>query len=52
MDALGTRYLGQDEGPQPPGGVKRPNGLVDNLGGGNEHRDCVVSILIWSEPMA
>ena len=32
MDALGTRYLGQDEGPQPPGGVKRPNGLVGNLG--------------------
>lgn len=32
MDALGTGYLGQDEGPQPPGGVKRSNGLVGDLG--------------------
>lgn len=32
MDALGTGYLGQAEGPQPPRGVNRPKGLVGDLG--------------------
>ena len=44
MDALGTRYLGKDEGPQPPGGVNRPNGLVGDLGA----HMCLCVLTTWS----